>query len=115
VRWVAADLERRLAWASDPQKRETWADALHALTSDSQRAEPYAALVLYNEHLPREERKRQQHEKAKTYVFQAMQGKPATEKQHGLLRRLGYAGELPEDRADASALIDRLMRQQGGR
>jgi hypothetical protein len=40
-----------------------------------------------------------------------MRGKPITDKQSAYLRALGHTGPQPEDRATASALIDRLTRE----
>jgi hypothetical protein len=50
--------------------------------------------------------------RATPYLQEAMRRHPVTDKQAAYLRYLGYQGPLPEDRASASALIDRL--KQGG-
>ena len=74
----------------------------------------YAESVTTYEALPFEQRQQVKAQRAFQYLKTSMAGKPATAAQHGLLRRLGYAAALPDDRAAASELIDRLLRQQGG-
>jgi hypothetical protein len=113
VEQVTAEIHRRLQWATAFETRQWWCQVLNTLSDDPRGAQTYAAEVLATEHLPRAERERQKQERAKTYIQQAMQGKPVTDKQLWLLRSLGHRGPLPSDRADASMLIDTLLRKKG--
>ena len=114
VAWVRADVARRLEGSTTSSHDPLFLDVHHTLTTPPASAEAYAALVLYNEHLPRDERQRQKREHAKNYVQQAMQGKPPTDAQLRYLHRLGYRGSPPTDRAHASALIDRHIKTEPG-
>jgi hypothetical protein len=114
VEQVTREMHQRLQWATDFKKRQWWSQVLNTISDDLRGAQTYAAEVLATEQLPRAERARQKQERAKTFIQQAMQGKPATKKQLSLLRCLGHLGPLPSDRADASMLIDTLVRTKGG-
>jgi hypothetical protein len=115
VEQVADDIYQRLMWTSDPDKRHWWGQVLTTLHDDPRGAQGYAAEVLAREQLPAAEHAAQKREQAKGFVLAAMKGKPVTEKQLRFLRSLGHAGPLPSDRAEASELIDGLMRRTGGK
>jgi hypothetical protein len=114
VEQVTAEIHRRLQWATASETRQWWFQVLNTLSDDPRGAQTYAAEVLATEQLPRAERERQKQERAKQFIQQAMQGKPATDKQLWLLRTLGHRGPLPSDRAEASVWIDALLRKKGG-
>jgi len=109
---VCRNLKAQLEWRSDPDRRAWLVEVLSTINSDRQSAALYAATVLATEQLPASERAHQKLERAKPYLVEAMQGKPATEKQLALLRSKGVS-PLPTDRAVASAMIDRLVRKGG--
>ena len=101
--------ERRLRW-----RDETDAPlVLDALDSDPGGARVYAASVLRYERLPLDARCRVKAERSIHFLKTAMIGKPATGPQLAYLQALGYAGELPSDRAQVSALIDALRQGRG--
>jgi hypothetical protein len=104
---VVHDLQRRLQWGDDP----TLAAVLEQLQSDPAPALQYAGTVIAYEHLLYAARQRVKAERATPYLQEAMRGKPITDKQSAYLRALGHTGPQPEDRATASALIDRLTRE----
>lgn len=105
---------RRLQWASAHTDTAHLRTVLEALQADRAGALAYAANVIAYEQLPYDVRQRVNAARATPYLQEAMRGKPVTEKQTALLRTLGYTGPQPDDRAAASALIDRLT-QGGGR
>jgi hypothetical protein len=106
---VQETVRRRLTGESDPARRAHLATVAHALQQDGALA--YAAEVITYEQLPYAERQRVKAERGKPYMVEAMRGKPPTEKQLALLRSKGVSS-MPEDRAEASQMIDRLL--QGG-
>ena len=114
IEQVTAEIHRRLQWATNFETRQWWSQVLNTLSDDPRGARAYAAEVLATEQLPRAERERQKQQRARQFIEQAMQGKPATDKQRWVLRNLGHRGPLPSDRAEASALIDTLLRKKGG-
>jgi hypothetical protein len=114
VEQVVAAIHHRLQWATAFETRQWWSQVCNTISDAPQWAQMYAAEVLATEQLPRAERERRKEARAKTYMQQAMQGKPATDKQRWLLGGLGYRGTLPTDRAEASALIDQLLQTKGG-
>jgi hypothetical protein len=100
---------RRQAWGEN-------ADAvmvLAALDTDQAAALRYAQSVIDYERLPYAERQRVKAERTFTFLKQTMAGETVTAPQIAYLRKLGYQGALPEDRATASALIDQLRRGEG--
>ena len=101
---------RRLSWSDTPDATLV----LHTLDTDPAGAFAYAQSIIVYEGLPREARQRVKAERTFAYLKLSMRGKDATPAQHWRLRRLGYAGKLPADRAAASALIDQLQAQKGG-
>ena len=103
-------VQRRLEWASTPDTREFLQGILDLLKSHQDEAMMYAQSVLDYEALPYEQRQQVKARRALNFV---MGGKPTTEKQASLIRSKGYTGAIPADWADASALIDRLLRQAG--
>jgi len=109
---VYRTLTQQLDWRSDPDRRAWLVEVLATIDVNRQGAERYAAQVLATEQLPAPERAQQKLERAKPYLFEAMQGKPATEKQLALLRSKGVS-PLPTDRAVASAMIDQLVQGRG--
>jgi len=104
---------RRQQSASDAETATLLAQVLGVLRTRQQEALAYAEHVLHYEALPYEARQRVKAERSKTFIAAAMQGKPVTELQVALLRRLGWAGTVPQDRAAASRLIDELMQKRG--
>jgi hypothetical protein len=84
------------------------------LRSDQAGALAYAQSVIEYERLPAEQRQKMKAERAVRFLKERMVGKAPTAPQLAYLRRLGYQGAPPRDRAEASALIDRLLTQQGG-
>jgi hypothetical protein len=104
---VIQDLQRRLQWSDDTMLNAV----LEQLQSDPALALQYAGTVITYERLPYEARQRVKAERATPYLQEAMRGKPITDKQAAYLRALGHTGPQPEDRAAASALIDRLTRE----
>lgn len=108
---VSATIQRRLAWSPEPESRAFLLSCLDTLRTHQAEALAYATYVITYEQLPYEERQQIKGRRALTY---AMQGKPTTAKQAALIRRRGYRGAIPADRAEAHALIDRLLQQQGG-
>jgi hypothetical protein len=107
VATVIHDLQRRLQWGDDP----TLAAVLDQLQSAPALALQYAGTVITYEQLPYEARQQVKAERTAPYLLEAMRGKPVTDKQSAYLRTLGHTGPEPEDRAAASALIDRLTRE----
>jgi hypothetical protein len=109
VAHVHATLLRRLHGPATHEQRQFARQVLRSLEDDPEAAAAYAASVYAREHLPPDEKARLKQAQAMYYMVQAMMGWPATAKQHAYLRSLGYAGELPEDRAQALALIGTLL------
>jgi hypothetical protein len=106
-------VQRRLQWASTPETRQFLQSVLDMLQTHQAEALAYAQHVLTYEALPYEQRQRVKAQRALQYLKTSMRSKPATEAQARYLRSLGYTGELPTDRGQASALIDALQ-QKGG-
>ena len=100
-------------------RRRRWGDetdacaVLSALATDPAGALAYAQSVIAYESLPSEARQRVKAERTIAFLKQGMKGKPATEPQLAYLRKLGYTGAPPVDRAAASALIDALQQRRG--
>lgn len=67
-----------------------------------------ARFALSWETLPEGERSRIKRQRARPHVEGAMSGKPPTTAQLDFLESLGWTGEEPEDRAEASGLINGL-------
>jgi hypothetical protein len=111
---VRQTVQRRLQWTSAPTETAYLQAVLDALQTDRAGALAYAQSVIDYEHLPYEARQRLKAERTTPYLQEAMRGQPVTEKQVTYLRALGHTGPYPEDRAAASALIDRL-KCEGGR
>jgi hypothetical protein len=109
VQAVAAEVQKRLQWTIDQPRRQWLHEVLHAIRNDPDAARAYAETVLAWEQLPYAERQQQKSTRAAPFLEEAMRGKPTTSKQLGLLQSLGYSGPPPTDRAEASALIDRLL------
>jgi hypothetical protein len=104
-------IQRRLEWASTPENRQFLQGCLDTLRADQAGTLAYAQSVLAYEALPYEQRQRVKAQRSLQYLSEGMRGKPATEAQHWRLRQLGYEGELPSDRAEASAAIARLLQE----
>ena len=109
---VQQTVQHRLQWASAHTDVTHLHAVLEALQTDRAGAVTYARAVIDYERLPYDARQRIKAARATPYLQEAMRGQPITTKQAAYLRALGYTGPQPEDRAAASALIDRL--QQGG-
>jgi hypothetical protein len=110
VQAVAAEVQKRLQWTTDQPRRQWLHEVLHALRHNLDAACAYAETVLTWEQLPSAARQQQKAARAASFLVEAMRGKPTTSKQLGLLQSLGYGAPPPTDRAEASALIDRLLR-----
>jgi hypothetical protein len=110
---VQQTIYRRLQWTRDPATGAHLSAVVEALTADRAGALAYAQSVIDYEHLPYAERQRAKAERATNYVKEAMRGKDVTPAQRSFLLTLGYAGDPPEDRAAANALIDKLKRGRG--
>lgn len=108
---VSQTVQRRLEWSSDLTTRQFLQSVLDLLQAHKGEALAYAASVLAYEKLPYAERQQIKGRRALAFV---MQDKPTTEKQAALIRSKGYTGPIPPDRSQASFLIDRLLRQEGG-
>jgi hypothetical protein len=115
VAQVAEELERRLRWATDSAKRELFCAVLQALRDDPEDAETYAGELMAFERLPSAEKARLKAARAKAFVIEAMRGKAPSARQVAFLRSLGYTGAPPRERAEASAMIDRLLQGKGAR
>ena len=107
-------VQQRLQWSSELPTRQFLQGVLDTLRATQQDALTYAQHVIDYERLPYEARQRVKAERTFAYLKDAMHGKPATPAQLSYLGALGYRGEPPTDRAQASALIDALLQQQGG-
>lgn len=110
VQAVAAEVQKRFQWTVDQPRRQWLHEVLHAIRSDPDAAHAYAETVLAWEQLPYAARQQQKVARAVPFLAEAMRGKPTTSKQAALLKSLGHSGPPPTDRAEASALIDRLLR-----
>jgi hypothetical protein len=87
---------------------------LGALRADPVGAMQYAQAVIDYERLPAAQRQQIKADRAREFVHEAMHGKPPTAPQLAYLTRLGYRGEPPADRVEASALIAHLRQTGGG-
>jgi hypothetical protein len=112
VAHVTHECHKRRQWAADEAEDQHWARVLQAMRDNPTETQAYAQTVLANETLPRDERKRQKREVAKPFILASMRGKPATAAQHWRLRKEGYTGALPDDRAEASALLGRVLAEK---
>jgi hypothetical protein len=112
VSHVMRECHKRRQWAADQTEREHWTHVLQVLRDHPAAAQGYAQTVIANEQMPRAQREQQKAEAKKGYMLEGMKGKPASPKQHALLRSLGYEGVLPDDRAEASTLIDRILAEK---
>jgi hypothetical protein len=110
---LVADINQKLRWTADFDKRQFWCQVLNILADDPHAAQAYAGEVLAVEQLPPEEKAIRKAERSKAFALQAMTGQEATQKQHWMLRSLGFTEALPADRAAASEMIDRLLRERG--
>jgi hypothetical protein len=115
VEEVRLTLVRRLQWTVDTVRRQWFSQILNTMADDPAHVQRYAAAVLAREQLPREAKSALKRTQAHTFMQEAMQGKPVTEAQIWRLRREGYTGTIPDDRREASALIDQLLREKAGR
>jgi hypothetical protein len=97
------------SWRGDPDGPT----GLQALATDPEGALRYAHYVIMYEALPYQERQKLKAARARTYLKNAMQGKPTAPLQLRYLESLGWRGEPPADRAAASALIDQLRQKRG--
>ena len=111
---VSQTVQRRLEWASPPETQQFLQAVLEALHLDPAGTLAYAASVLAYEQLPYKKRQRVKLERSFQYFKAQMKGQLTTDKQIWRLRHEGYTGPIPEDRAEASELIDRLQQQKGG-
>jgi hypothetical protein len=111
---VVGAIHRKLEWTRDHETRMWWQQVLNAIADDPQAVQAYAGAVFATEQLPATEKAALKQEKAKAFVLASMVGKPPTDKQLWLLRSKGYTG-TPSDRAEASELIDTLLREESQR
>ena len=115
VQWVAADVLRRLERPTRPEPAEAHRTLLGAMAADPEGARAYAAHCLHWRNLPQSERQKIKQDQRDTHRTAMMESLPATEKQIGFLRVLGYSGPAPKSRAEASRLIDeRKQRREAG-
>jgi hypothetical protein len=112
---VSATLHQRLQWTSDPAKREWLCQVLTSIREDPHAAEDYAGEVWALEQLPADAKARLKAERAQAFMIEAMRGREPSARQVAFLRSLGYTGAPPRERAEASAMIDRLLREKGAR
>jgi hypothetical protein len=102
------------------RQRQTWREnpdavmVLAALAADLAGALAYAQSVIEYEAMPCEQRQRHKAERAFAALKEHMREKEPTTAQLQYLAVLGYCGDEPIDRAEASALIDHLT-TKGGR
>jgi hypothetical protein len=115
VQEVVAEVYRKLQWTADFEKRQFWCQVINTLQDDPQPAQAYAETVCAMEALPPEEKAARKLEKSKAYALESMRGKPITDKQRALILAKGYTSEIPNDRWEASKLIDALLRGRGTR
>jgi hypothetical protein len=113
IEQVIAEIHTRLTWTTAFTKRQFWHQVLNTLADDPQSAKSYAAEIVAIKLLPVIEKAARKRKAARKYMTESMRGKPTTDNQRWLIRRRGYAGDIPEDRAEASALIDRLLHGEG--
>ena len=106
-------IQRRLEWSTTPESRGFLLHCLEVLRSTQPDALAYDEHVLAYEALPYDKRQRVKAERVIGFLTQAMVGKEVTPAQLAYLHRLGYQGDPPRDRAEASALIDQLRRERG--
>jgi hypothetical protein len=112
VTHVMHECHKRRQGSADQAEREHWTHVLQVLRENPAAVQGYAQTVLANEQMPRAQREQQKAAARKGHILRAMEGKPASPKQHVLLRSLGYEGVLPADRAEASTLIDHLLTEK---
>jgi hypothetical protein len=112
---IADELRRRLQWTANPDQRQWLREVVHRLAADRTAAEAYARTVLEREQLPPAAKAQRKHEQARAFMLEHMRDKPVTDRQAALLRAKGYAGPWPQDRAQASQVIDQLLLTAGGR
>lgn len=87
-------------------------EALHdALLAHRDEALAFAVRALARHHSPLE-RERQKDEESRRAMLRRMRGRPTTSKQADFIRRLGWDGDIPLDRRDASELIRRLLERR---
>jgi hypothetical protein len=109
---VAAHIGARLdqVWGDGVERRlQAYLDAL---VDHFDLALRYAQSALTWEALPAEQRARIKEGRNETFRREYMAGQPPTDKQVNYLAKLGWTGTVPESKAAASDLIDRL--QAGG-
>jgi len=118
VRAVQVAVHHRLQYATPPLDacQTTLHAVWQALQSAPQEAYVYAQSVLDWESLPRAERERHKQERGRHFQQEYMARMPVTPQQQAFLRTLGYTGEPPTNRLEASTLIDTLLSaRKGGR
>ena len=112
VMHVHRECHRRRQHSIDQAERDHWSYVLEVLRESPASSHDSCEQVVHNEQMPRAEREQQKTAAKKGYILRAMEGKPATPKQHAYLLKLGYQGALPEDKAAASVLIDQLLTEK---
>jgi hypothetical protein len=112
VQWVVADVLRRLERQTRPDAAEAQRALLGAMAADPEGARAYAAHCLHWRALPQSERQKLKQDQRDAHRAAMMESLPATEKQIGFLRVLGYSGPPPPSRAEASRLIDERKQQR---
>lgn len=110
---IITAVQAELRWRSARPPLDATDETLHAvlksLQTAPQEAYPYAEGVIAWERLPYTERERQKQARGRHFQQQYMAAQPVTDKQLRYLQLLGYAGDAPANRVDASALIDGLL------
>jgi hypothetical protein len=109
--WIHSDGSLNPAWARERiQQRQRWEALLYDYDDD---AIAFAQYVIEREQKPRAEREAEKAAHTEEYRRAYMAQQPPTEKQVAYLRRLGHHGPVGS-KAEASALIDRLLQQDAG-
>ena len=111
---VFKTVHNRLQSARDDGTRAFLQDVLSLLLSTQEAVLAYAGWVLAYEALPHAQRQRVNLARATEFLTQSMVGKEPTAPQLSFLRGLGYTGDEPKDRAEASAMIGRRLQQKRG-
>ena len=106
---VRSDVEHRIR--SAPYQRDQMVRLRNLLDTDD--AQAFARWVLTWEALSFAEKDRIKQQRGAEHRQRWMATQPPTERQVKYLRVLGYQGEV-ESKAQASELIDRLLRSRGG-
>jgi hypothetical protein len=114
IEWVRSDAGIRFAAATYDRNAEIGA-AMETLLEiiETNEAIEYARFVIYRESLPQAEKSKLKQESGIDYAKTYMQTQPPSEKQLKYLKTLGCQ-TIPQNKAEASRLIDRYVKQKAG-